>query len=68
MIHAVEIKLRLISVGYRHIFVYFYDYLFSRFYDSPHIGYLRSQVEVSVFIHRSDLEHSDVYVIVIVGP
>src|SRR5699024_10823521 len=50
------------------IFIYFNDYLLRRLYDSPHIGHLRSQVEISVLVHGSYLEHGNIDIIIVIYP
>ena len=68
IIYSVQIELRLITMGYRHVAVHLDYYFFSRFYYAPHICNLRPKIEISVFIHRSNLKHRNVYIIVIVYP
>ena len=68
VVDSVEIDLSLISVSDGHVLVYFNDTHLGGFQNAPHVGDLRSDVEVSVFVHRSDLEESDVQSAVIVLP
>ena len=68
MVYRTKIELCLITVGYRHILIYLYDYFLGSSDYSPHICHLRPQVKVSVLIHRCDLKHGDINIIIVVSP
>ena len=68
IVDSVQIKLCLISMCNRHVFINFNNNFFRRLDNSPHICNLRSKVEITVFIHRSNLEHRNIDSAVIVYP
>ena len=68
IIDPVKVKLCLISVGNRHLFVNLNYYFLCRLDYTPHVGNLRTQIEVAVLVHRRNLKHGDVYLAVVVYP
>ena len=68
VIDTEQVDLGLIPVSDGHVFVDFYDTHLGGFHNAPHVGDLRPDVEVSVLIHRGNLEIRDVHPVVVIDP
>ena len=56
------------AVGNRHIFINLNDNLLCGFDNAPHIGYLRSEIEVAVTVHRRYLKERNVDFVLVIIP
>ena len=68
VIDTEQIDLGLIPVSDGHVFVNFDDTHLGGFNDAPHVGDLRADIEISVLIHRGNLEIRDVHPVVVIDP